>query len=207
MPRPTSLALFAVLAGVAALLVAWALTRCTYSRVQSCSEIEVRGRLVDAATGEPIGDLGVLALLSERDATERKPLDSFVWRTAATRAARSGGPPVDEESMESIYSDPESHMLTTEDGRFQVRIRVSYCDAYVDDEPLDPRPWPDRDGLYGLLVERPGAAPWVLTPPPLGTWTEAGVNRSRHDPDCVWDLGDIRVPATPSATAPLEVGR
>jgi hypothetical protein len=208
MPRPTSLALFAVLAGVAALFVAWAQTRgpepsgpdrtpggTHHSQVLSMREIEVRGRLVDAATGGAIGDIGVLALLFEHDGTEKKPLDSFAWRTAATRAARSGGPPVDEESMESIYSDPESHMLTTEDGRFQVRISVSYCEAYVDDKPLNPTPWPERDGLYGLLVERPGAAPWILTPPPRGTWTGPGGNLSRHDPHCVWDLGDIRVPS------------
>ena len=192
MPRPTSLAFFAVLAGVAALLVAWGLT---WSRTRVLSEriIEVRGRLLDEATGQPLAGVGVLALRFESAATDPKTLASFAWRTAATRVARAGGPSVDEQSIETIYANPESHMLTAKDGRYQVRIRDRHCRAYVNDEPVDPTPWPDRSGLHGILVERLGAAPWVLTPPPHGAWTRD--NGARHDPDYVWDLGEVRVPA------------
>jgi hypothetical protein len=50
------------------------------------------------------------------------------------------------------------------------------------------------------MVERPGGAPFVLTPVPAGTWQRLPPAEERGDPWpawAVWDLGDIRVPPAP----------
>jgi hypothetical protein len=83
--------------------------------------VEIRGRLIDDATGRPLAGMGVLALSGTASATETETLEGFAWRNGAARAAQAGGPAIDERNAPFAH-DPEQHGLIESDGRFLVRI-------------------------------------------------------------------------------------
>jgi hypothetical protein len=170
--------------------VAWALMQ--PSRVVVCGgcrlygrEIEVRGRLVDG-DGRPLGTRGVLALEHAAEASEAH--HAFSMLSLERERAASGEAPIGRSWYGSALGGSSS------EGRFLVRYVDTNCVCSGMEPQPEAPPWEDRDGLFGIAIERPGVAPFVLTPPPHGTWTKAPQGTERHGPAYVWDLGDIVVP-------------
>lgn len=164
----------------------WPRGHAMYGRV-----IEVRGRLVRQGDGAPVAGVCVLALGYEVDASGVEEELEWVRPFLASQAATP------EDARATPYA--QSCGLSDADGRFSVRYAQTRCVGITRGDPEPDLSWVDREGLYGLVVDRAGEAPWVLTPPPMGTWLPVANDRDRptdtgSGPACVWNLGDIVVP-------------
>jgi hypothetical protein len=163
------------------------------------SQVLVRGRLVDAATGAALAERGVAAFEHAHQLDASKLVEIFARCVAADRAARAGTEPPPSEVWEGMYVAPEAHALTDGAGRFEVQVTRWSCTYYVGDEVVgksDPDP---RRALHALLVEGAGGgAPVPVRELPPGTTWPTAASREPFSAGWVVDLGDVRVPEAPT---------
>jgi hypothetical protein len=159
----------------------WYSGNALYGRV-----VQVQSRLV-REDGTPLAGVCVWAMTYETDAAGMERELAWLRPVLERQAAMP-------EAARPAY-DPQDGCLSDADGRFKVRYMQRQCITMRWGDSTPTLSWPEREGLFGLGVERPRGTPWVLAPPPHGAWTQ--LPRPEHplnDPSIAWDLGDVVVP-------------
>lgn len=159
----------------------------------------VHGRLLDAATGEPLVGVEVGALHSAGQ-TEADVLQRKAWKAESDARERAynqahGIPTTGDEpgtrhpGFGSIYPST----TTDENGRFRLDLAVP-CSGSTSVLGLVTYRSGDgpREGLEALRIEGPGMAP-VRVPVPAGAWKRRQGAYDDEKPYAVWMLGDIRL--------------
>ena len=199
-----------VVAVAAALLVAMTVAQCALAPTgfgTSCDVYRVRGRLVDAATGQPIAGMWVCprpeAPGTRPDASAWAPVLQEIATSDRSQRAYEALPP---SNRPEPLPDGEATVFrfgevarTGPDGSFEAWINVMGCSAVgglFPDPPSASTPPPHPS----MRVAR--AELLVATAPIAGPWRRTATPKRFHDPTESMDLGDVRV----TLTAPDEDG-
>ncbi|MBL9088409.1 MAG: hypothetical protein JNM10_14815 [Planctomycetia bacterium] len=196
MPRAVAVAV--------ALLVAMTVAQCALAPTgfgTSCDVYRVRGRLVDAATGQPIAGMWVCP---RPEAPGTRP-DASAWAPVVQEIAASDDAQRAYEALppsQRPAPHPDGEALgfrfgevarTGPDGSFEAWIVVRGCDAVgglFPDPPRASTPPPLRS-LWVARAER-----LVATVPIAGSWRRTSTPERLRDPTESMDLGDVRVTLT-----------
>jgi hypothetical protein len=161
--------------------------------------VSVQGRLVNAATGDPIPDAYVMSLADRAWAFDGETIQR--WRRPWNAQERRFEEDDFGESLREFGSLTPS-AVSEPDGRFRLMLSVPCSSSRVlfgwrhsGNEP--------REGAEILLVEVPGRE-GVLVDVPQGTWARLATYQGPTDVYAVWDWGDVRVPLPPAVAAPAD---